>query len=50
VVNFGEPEFESVFQKTMEGLSLNKAKVVTDDFADKEKIKDKKIIYIPLWK
>ncbi len=36
--------------KTMEEFTLESGLIITEDFEGEEKIKNKKIIYEPLWK
>jgi len=44
-----EREIKSL-TKAMRELSLNEGLIITEELEDEEKIKDKKIIYRPLWK
>jgi len=36
--------------KAMEEFNLKSGLIITEDFEDEEKIENKKIIYVPLWK
>ena len=36
--------------KAMEVFNLERGLIITEDFEEEEKIENKKIIYVPLWK
>ena len=48
-MNTKERELRSLV-KAMNEFRLNEGVVITEDFEDEEKIGDKKVVYIPIWK